>query len=51
MSDDEWAKIGQRTPLGRTGTPEDVARAVAYLAREDYVNGAILPVNGGEHVW
>lgn len=51
MTDEEWAKVGKRTPLGRTGSPEDVARAVAYLAREDYINGAILPVNGGEHVW
>jgi pteridine reductase len=51
MSDAEWAKIGQRTPLQRTGSAEDVARAVAYLAAEDYVNGAVLHVNGGEHVW
>ncbi|MEO8608717.1 MAG: SDR family oxidoreductase [Chloroflexota bacterium] len=51
MTDAEWAKIGERTPLQRTGSPEDVARAVAYLAREDYISGAILPVNGGEHVW
>jgi NAD(P)-dependent dehydrogenase (short-subunit alcohol dehydrogenase family) len=51
MSDEEWAKVGQRTPLQRTGMPEDVARAVAYLASEDYITGAALPVNGGEHVW
>lgn len=51
MTDEEWAKVGHRTPLGRTGTPEDVACAVTYLAREDYISGAILPVNGGEHVW
>lgn len=51
MNDAEWAKIGQRTPLQRTGSAEDVARAVAYLAAEDYVNGALIHVNGGEHVW
>jgi len=51
MTDEEWAKIGKRTPLQRTGSAEDVARAVAYLAREDYISGAILPVDGGEHVW
>ncbi len=51
MSDAEWAKVGLRTPLQRTGSPEDVARAVAYLAREDYITGAAIPVNGGEHLW
>lgn len=51
MSDAEWAKLGNRTPLKRTGTPEDVARAVAYLASEDFITGAAIPVNGGEHLW
>ena len=33
----------------RFGTPEDVAKAAAFLAGEDagYINGAILPVDGG----
>lgn len=36
-------------PMGRTGTPEDVAAAVSYLASDDaaFVTGARLPVNGG----
>ncbi len=51
MSDEDWAKIGKQTPLQRTGTPEDVARAVAYLASEDYLTGVAIPVNGGEHLW
>jgi gluconate 5-dehydrogenase len=38
-----------RTPAGRWGTPEDVARAALFLASEasDYVNGHILYVDGG----
>ena len=38
-----------RTPYGRLGRPDEVARAVAYLASDDaaYVNGATLPVDGG----
>ena len=36
-------------PLGRIGLPEDVAKAVRYLASEDssWVTGAILPIDGG----
>jgi 3-oxoacyl-[acyl-carrier protein] reductase len=36
-------------PLGRTGTPEEVAYAVAFLASEEagYVTGHVLNVNGG----
>lgn len=36
-------------PLGRTGRPEDIASAVAFLCSEKatWVNGAILGVNGG----
>jgi len=36
-------------PLGRTGTPEEIAKAVAFLASDDaaYVTGHILSVDGG----
>jgi len=39
----------QRTPLGRYGTPEDVAHAVAFLASEEaaYITGQVLAVDGG----
>lgn len=38
-----------RTPLGRAGTPEEVAAAVAFLAspRASYITGACIPVAGG----
>jgi NAD(P)-dependent dehydrogenase (short-subunit alcohol dehydrogenase family) len=35
------------TLLGRVGSPEDVAEAVAYLTRAGYVTGASLVVDGG----
>ena len=36
-------------PLGRVGTPEDVANAVAFLASEEasYITGHVLSINGG----
>lgn len=38
-----------RHPIGRLGTPEDVARAVLFLASDDaeFVTGTDLPVDGG----
>jgi pteridine reductase len=34
-------------PLARAGEPADVARAVAFLARESYLTGITVPVDGG----
>jgi pteridine reductase len=40
----------RRIPLLRSGTPADVAQAVAYLAEAPFVTGALLPVDGGRHL-
>jgi 3-oxoacyl-[acyl-carrier protein] reductase len=42
-------KALELTPLGRMGTPEDMAAAVAFLASDDasYITGQILAVDGG----
>ena len=39
----------QNTALGRVGTPEDIARAVRFLASEDasFITGEVLTVSGG----
>jgi 3-oxoacyl-[acyl-carrier protein] reductase len=48
-SDEQVAAISKMNPLGRLGTPEDIARVVAFLAGPDsaWVNGQVLRANGG----
>jgi len=43
-------KLVVTTPLGRLGTPEDVAHAVLYLLNADYVTGETIIVDGGRHI-
>jgi 3-oxoacyl-[acyl-carrier protein] reductase len=49
LSDDLKQTAIKQIPLGRVGTPEDVASAVAFLASDDasYITGHTLSVNGG----
>lgn len=47
-SPETWAQIGARLPLKRTGDPNDVARAVAFLASQPFITGATIRVDGGE---
>jgi pteridine reductase len=45
---DAQAALLARTPLGRTGTPEEIAEAVLWLLRDaDYCTGQTLHVDGG----
>lgn len=41
------AAFAETIPLGRAGTAEEVAEAVAFLACADYITGAVLRVDGG----
>ena len=41
------AELRDQTPVGRLGTPEDVAKAMVYLSEAEFVTGQVLPVNGG----
>ena len=44
---DVLEELAEEAPLGRNGTPEDVARAMEYLARAEFITGHVLNVDGG----
>ncbi len=49
-SPEERQRAIRRVPLERLGSPEDIARAVAYLAENDFITGEVLTVDGGQHL-
>jgi 3-oxoacyl-[acyl-carrier protein] reductase len=52
LSDKQRQDLIQHVPLGRLGSPEEIASAVAFLASPDagYITGATLHVNGGMYM-
>jgi len=52
LNDDQRAAMMTTVPLARPGLPEDIARAVAFLASDDaaYITGHTLDVNGGMYM-
>lgn len=47
LSPEEREDLIGRTPLGRIGSPEDVARAALFLARDRFMTGEVLNISGG----
>jgi acetoacetyl-CoA reductase len=50
--EDLKAKILPLIPVGRLGTPEEIGRAVAFLASEEggFITGSTLSINGGQYM-
>ena len=46
-------KIIATIPVGRLGTPEDIARAVLFLVADEagFITGSTLSINGGQHMY
>lgn len=47
LSEEDKAVLVEETPLGRAGTPEEIAQALWDLSQSLFITGQILPVNGG----
>jgi NAD(P)-dependent dehydrogenase (short-subunit alcohol dehydrogenase family) len=49
VTDGHPDSFAKRVPLGRIGTPEEIAQAIVWVSSEaaSFVNGAVIPVNGG----
>ena len=46
-TEERWQNITPSVPLKKLGSAEDVARAVVYLVKEDYITGQMIVVDGG----
>jgi NAD(P)-dependent dehydrogenase (short-subunit alcohol dehydrogenase family) len=46
----DFAKAHARTPLGRSSRPEDIARAICFVASAPAITGTTLIVDGGQHL-
>ena len=47
LSAEELSELCCETPLGRMGTPAEVAKAVRFLAENSFITGQVLGVDGG----
>ena len=49
LSAEDLAELCEETPLGRLGSPDDIAETVAFLASAEagFITGQIIGVNGG----
>lgn len=50
FTDEERDQVIQNTLVKHAGTPENVAHAVVFLAENDFVTGACIPVDGGRTI-
>lgn len=49
VTDGHPEALASRVPMGRAGAPEEIARAIAWVASDEasFVSGVVVPVNGG----
>jgi NAD(P)-dependent dehydrogenase (short-subunit alcohol dehydrogenase family) len=42
-----FEQFSEQTPVGRIGDPDDIAHAICELIENDFINGVVLPCDGG----
>ena len=47
FSKEELEQIEENTPLGRIGSPKDIAKCVCWLIDDNFTTGQIISINGG----
>ncbi|HKG53074.1 MAG TPA: SDR family oxidoreductase [Anaerolineales bacterium] len=47
VSDEEWQRLMNRIPLKRPARPEEIASALEFLLKNEYITGQIIVVDGG----
>lgn len=47
LSEKVLEEIKEETPLGKIGTPEDIAKCVKWLIEDEFTTGQIISINGG----
>ena len=50
QTNDGFSKAHQMTPLGKSSTPADIAKAAVFLAESSAITGTTLYVDGGQHL-
>ena len=50
MNESEFTAAHRMTPLQRSSTPDDIARAVRFLIESPAITGTTLLVDGGQHL-
>ena len=50
LNEEERRALEEEIPLGRFGSPQEVASAVLFLAENRYITGETLSVNGGFYI-
>lgn len=50
QTDDAFQKAHTMTPLGRSSTPEDIAKTAVFIAESNAITGTTIYVDGGQHL-
>jgi len=46
----QFEDLSRSIPMGRTGSPGDIRKALRFLIENDYITGAVIPADGGLHL-